>query len=77
MDGERDGPYENYHESGQLQSKDTYNMGEVDGPVESYRENGPLQQRGTANMGQKCGEWIEADETVTYDPCPPDLEDGN
>ena len=46
-------------------------MGEVDGPVESYRENGSLRQRGTANMGQKCGEWNEDGETVTYDPCHP------
>jgi len=22
-------------------------------------------------MGQKCGEWIENGETVTYDPCTP------
>jgi len=28
-------------------------------------------------MGQKCGKWIEDGETGTYDPCPPDLEDGN
>jgi hypothetical protein len=27
--------------------------------------------RGTYNMGEKCGEWIEDAETVTYDPCPP------
>ena len=26
---------------------------------------------------EKCGEWIEDGETVTYDPCPPDLEDAN
>ncbi len=29
------------------------------------------------NMGKPCGEWIEDGETVTYDPCPPGLEDGN
>jgi hypothetical protein len=28
-------------------------------------------------MGEKCGEWIEHGETVTYDPCPPGTEDGN
>ena len=33
-------------------------------------------------MGQKCGEWIEVgffggQKTVTYDPCPPDLEDAS
>ena len=26
---------------------------------------------------ERCGEWIEDGETVTYDPCPPDLADGN
>jgi hypothetical protein len=28
---------------------------------------------GTLNVG----EWVEGGETVTYDPCPPDLADGN
>jgi len=28
-------------------------------------------------MSERCGEWVEDGETVTYDPCPPDLEDGN
>ena len=30
---------------------------------------------GPYSMGEKCGEWFEEGETVTYDPCPPDLED--
>ena len=38
---------------------------------------GQLQEKGTSNMGEKCGEWIEEGETVTYDPCPPGLQDGN
>ena len=49
----------------------------MDGPVEFYHENGQLQEKVTGNMGEKCGEWIEDGETVTYDPCPPGLEDGN
>ena len=30
-------------------------------------------------MGEKCGEWLEnpGSKTVTYDPCPPGLADGN
>jgi hypothetical protein len=28
-------------------------------------------------MGERCGEWIQDGETVTYDPCPPGPEDGN
>jgi len=31
--------------------------------------------KGTYNMGEECGEWMEEGETVTYLPCPPDLED--
>ena len=75
--GPPDGPYETYYDNGQLQEKGTYAAGEFDGPFEDYRENGSLQGRGTYNMGVECGEWIEDGETVTYDPCPPDLADGN
>ena len=50
---------------------------ELDGPSETYDPNGQLYQKGTYNMSERCGEWIEDGETVTYDPCPPDLEDGN
>ena len=74
---ERDGPHEMYHENGQLWSKNTYAASELDGPFESYHENGQLCEKGTYNMYKKCGEWIEGGETVTYDPCPPGLEDGN
>jgi len=74
---ELNGPYESHYENGQLWEKSTYVAGEPDGPFESYHENGQLEQRGTANMGQKCGEWIEDGETVTYEPCPPGLENGN
>jgi hypothetical protein len=30
-----------------------------------------LRERGTVKDWEKCGEWIEDGETVTYDPCPP------
>jgi hypothetical protein len=33
-DGKMDGPYESYHESGQLRTKATYVAGELDGPGE-------------------------------------------
>ena len=74
---ERDGPYESYHENGQLWVKGTYNMGEYHGPYERYHENGQLAGKTTWNMGEACGEWIEDGKTVTYDPCHPDLADGN
>jgi hypothetical protein len=76
-DGKWDGPYESYHENGQLWQKATYTAGKYtagkpDGPFEQYYENGQLEEKGTYNMGEQCGEWIENGETVTYDPCPPD-----
>ena len=51
--------------------------GERDGQLECYDEIGQLEFKGTYNVGQKCGEWIEDGETVTNDPCPPNLADGN
>lgn len=74
--GELDGPVEFYHENGQVQIKTTYVACEVNGPLERF-ENGQLWEKGTYNMGERCGEWMEDGETVTYAPCPPDLEDGN
>ena len=76
-DGKWDGPYESYHENGQLWKKATYTAGELSGPYEEYHENGQLGAKGTFNMGEQCGEWIEDGETVTYPPCPPGLADGN
>jgi antitoxin component YwqK of YwqJK toxin-antitoxin module len=69
-----DGPFETYHENGQLEEKGTYKDGELDGPSESYYENGEVFIKGSWKDGKKCGEWIEFGETVTYDPCPPNLE---
>ena len=77
MAGEEDGPSELYYENGQLSTKVIHKDGELDGPLELYYENGQLMERGTVNMGRKCGMWVEDGETVTYDPCPPDLEGGN
>ena len=45
--------------------------------VRYYDEDGQLKEEGRFNIGEKCGEWIEDGETVTYDPCPPGLADGN
>ena len=47
------------------------------GPFEDYYGNGQLERKGTYNVSEQCGEWIEFGRTVTYPPCPPDLEDGN
>ena len=75
--GKKDGPFESYYRSGQLKEKGTYKDGEPHGPFEGYSKNGQLEWRGTYNMGEECGEWVEEGETVTYDPCPPDLEGRN
>jgi len=75
--GQRDGPSEDYYENGQLRWKRTYVAGELGGLFEFYDEDGQLGFSGIYNVGEPCGEWIEDGETVTYDPCPPGLEDGN
>jgi len=49
----------------------------LDGPWETYHDNGQVRDKGIYKDGRKCGEWSEYGETVTYDPCPPDLEGGN
>ena len=51
--------------------------GPPDGPYETYHDNGQLREKGTYKDWEKCGEWIEDGETVTYPPCPPGLADGN
>jgi len=64
-----DGPYETYHDNGQLLGRGTIKDGEFDGPFEGYWDNGQLSIKGTWKDGEECGEWLEFGETVTYDPC--------
>ena len=68
-DWELDGLVETYHENGQLDSKGTFKDGKLNGPTERYHENGQLREKGTLKDNEKCGEWLEQGETVTYDPC--------
>ena len=72
-DGELDGPFESYDENGQLVLKGTYSADRDRG----HYYLGHLYYIVPGYLGQKCGEWFENGETVTYDPCPPGLEDGN
>ena len=67
-DGKWDGPFESYHNNGQLRRRGTYMDGVEDGPVEEYYDNGQLYEKGAYKDGGKCGEWFEG-RTVTYDPC--------
>jgi antitoxin component YwqK of YwqJK toxin-antitoxin module len=59
-----------YAGTGQLGWKVSGGDGENDVPYESYDEDGQLWEKGTYNMSERCGEWIEDGETVTYDSCP-------
>ena len=68
-DGEIDGPLEIYLDNGRLWEKTTYKDGVQDGLFESYHENGEVRDKGTYKDNEKCGEWLEWGETVTYDPC--------
>ena len=67
--GEFDGPFEDYYENGQLREKTTYKDGILDGPYELYYENGQLRWKGTYKDRERCGEWFQRGQTVTYDPC--------
>ena len=49
---ERDGPYEDYYENGQLKEKGTFVAGEEDGPFIRYWENGQLWWRGPYRDGK-------------------------
>ena len=53
--GPPDGPYEEFHENGQLAFRTTYKDGERHGPFESYFENGQLSDKGTYNS--ELGDW--------------------
>ena len=78
--GKKDGVYKTYDENdaGWGERKQTYKDGVGHGPYELYHESGgQLYLKGTYNMDEKCGEWFEDGKTVTYDPCPPGLADGN
>jgi len=73
-DGKKNGPFENYHGDGQVRERGIYKDGRFDGLYEWYRNPGQLCFKGTFKNGEPCGEWLEDGKTVTYPPCPPDLE---
>ena len=51
----RNGPYESYHENGQLQGKRTYRDGKINGPYESCHEDGRLYEKCTYRDGRREG----------------------
>ena len=72
--GIEEGVYYFYHDNGQLLGRGYLLGGKAVGLSERYWENGQLREKGTDNMGEKCGEWLQNGESVTYDPCPPEIE---
>ena len=78
--GEKHGLCWEGYECGSVRKKYTYAQGELHGAFEEYLPKslgGEIANKGYYNMGEKCGEWIEDGQPVTYDSCPPDLEGGN
>ena len=75
---EREGPFEQYYESGQLEGKYHFKNGDPrgDGLFECYNEQGELMARGFYHMSKKCGEWFAKgggwsgrDKVMHYPPC--------
>ena len=50
-----DGPYETYHDNGQLLGRGTIKDGEFDGPFEGYWDNGQLMTKMTYKDGVQEG----------------------
>ena len=59
-----------WYESGEPRSEWAYSNGERNGPYVFYHEDGRLWQKGVMAAGERCGEWLEDDVTLAYDPCP-------
>ena len=57
--GKFDGPYERYHENGQLWEKCTCKDGKYDGPYERYYDNGQLGKKCTYKDGKEDGPYEE------------------
>ncbi len=72
--GFMDGPQQYWWPNGQLSRLFTYVEGVEHGPYERYEDDGTIGQRGAYDMGSRCGDWVQDGEYLTYDPCPPDLE---
>ena len=56
--GERVGPWVNYHNNGQLYYKGTYKNGKRDGPWVRYHDNGQLYYKGTYKNDKRDGPWV-------------------
>ena len=67
-DGKRHGPFEWYHENGQLKAKWTYKDGKKHGPYEGYHENGQVHRKGISRNGETVYETCFT-ETGKTEPC--------
>jgi len=53
MDNEvQDGPYERFHDNGQLEQKASFKDGVLNGPYEIYNKNGQLEEKGSYKDGE-------------------------
>jgi antitoxin component YwqK of YwqJK toxin-antitoxin module len=57
-DGEEDGVFEEFSESGKLVSRINYSKGRMHGLWETFHENGSLKSRGMFKEGGEEGEWV-------------------
>ena len=69
INGEPDGSYESFYDTGQLRTQGTYKDGKREGPWETYNNNGQLNIKGIYKDGEQCGEWFEFGLSFTYPPC--------
>ena len=56
--GEKDGPWVEYHDNGQLSWKATYKNGKLDGPSVSSHDNGQVFRERNYKNGKLDGPWV-------------------
>ena len=63
--GEKDGAWVYYHESGQLRAKGNYKSGKMEGAWIAYYDNGQLWQKGNYKNNNWEGAWVDYNEDGT------------
>jgi antitoxin component YwqK of YwqJK toxin-antitoxin module len=66
LEGDKDGPWVEYHDNGRLFQKGTYKNGKEHGPWVIYHGNGQLRTKGDYKNGKKVGTpWVEYNDMGT------------
>ena len=65
--GGREGPWVQYFENGQLESKGTYKNHLMDGPWVGYHKNGQLEMKGDYKNGKREGPWVRYRSNILND----------